>query len=397
MKKLFLKPQLKAVITFFKKPHGMALMLVIVIMAIMLPLVTDMNYEAKTEYEIAMNYKRKAEAKVLARSSVAFATVVFDLQKQLDAALKQFGITQKIDIWDVVPFDTAILRGFLSAGPFASLEDIPDTKEESEKQAKENEAFAAEKKEEGDPMFDFPGDFRIEFENEDTKINLNLIDSAAKDAISKMLMGIVESDNYDFIFEENTSRKEYVTREELIANIIDWVDLNSEKEGSGGGNEDDLYADFIPSYKVKNARFDTISELRMVYGIDDIIFRLLYPYITIYSTGKINLGKADASTIEAIIRSYAVDKSMSVFYNEEMMRELMGKVLAKRAKDGFNQLGDFTEVLKAEGIELPNVANIAGVDGNVYRIRAIGVKDEVESFVEMVVDREGNIYFYKEG
>ena len=105
------------------KKRGFALVLVLVMIAVMLPIVSDMNYEAKTEFDLAMNYKHKAEAQALAASAVNFAVVIFDLQKQVESLLKQFNLSNQIEIWDIIPMDTALLRTFTDAGPFVDIED----------------------------------------------------------------------------------------------------------------------------------------------------------------------------------------------------------------------------------------------------------------------------------
>jgi len=373
----------------------------------MIPIVTDMNYEARNEFKMAMNYKRKAEADILAQSAVNFATVVFDLQKQLNMVMKQLGMnSQTTKIWDIIPFDTEILRNFASAGPFSSFGFDEENKASDNKNTQNNQKEKVDTSmymETGDALFDFDGDFSINFESEDTKINLNNLAFASKGVVITMLEGIIEPDIYDFLFLENTSRPQYVDRKELIQNIVDWIDSNNEKYTDGkkyieGGDETSLYSDFEPPYKVKNAKFDTISELHMVYGVTDIIYRLLEPYITIYSTGKININKANPFMLEAIIRSYATDKTLSIFSDQNQMREFMAKILAKRAKDGFKKIGDFIKKVKEEGVVLKSsIKKAIGTTGNVYRIKAIGKKSGVESWIELVVDQEGNIYYYKKG
>lgn len=370
------------------------MLIVIVMIAIMLPIAFDMNSNAKVEYELAMQYKKKAEARALAQSGANFAVVVFDLQKQLETSLKQFlgDSAASFEIWDIVPFDTAILREFTAAGPFADITDIYKKEEAEEKSSgdKGTEGSAAvQKEDEGDPFFEFPGDFSLAFANEDGKINLNMLDSSMSDSIVSILQSMISDDIYDFVFVEGTDRKEFVSREELIANIKDWIDM--------AGGDSPLYDDFIPSYKLKNARLDTLDELYMVYGVNNVIYKILYPYITIYSTGKINIVKADYQMLEAIIRAYAEDKSLSIFSNEDAMRELMGKVLAERAKTGFTNVDDFISVVSKEGITLnSNVKNILEVKGSIYKIVSTGEKDGVVSTIEMVVDREGNLYYYRE-
>ena len=178
------------------KKRGFALVLVLVMIAVMLPIVSDMNYEAKTEFDIAMNYKHKAEAQALASSAVNFAVVIFDLQKQVESLLKQFDMSNQIEIWDIIPMDTAVLRTFTDAGPFVDIEDVV-SKTDVDKPAgaatndKQGEHTYTET---GDPIFQFPGDFKVEFKSEDTKINLNQLAYGTKSAIIKMLEALIEPD-----------------------------------------------------------------------------------------------------------------------------------------------------------------------------------------------------------
>ncbi len=57
----------------------------------------------------------------------------------------------------------------------------------------------------------------------------------------------------------------------LAAAIVDWRDSNS--DSSEGGAEDDIYQRLNPAYRCKNANYETIDELRLVYGMD---LELLY-------------------------------------------------------------------------------------------------------------------------
>lgn len=55
----------------------------------------------------------------------------------------------------------------------------------------------------------------------------------------------------------------------FAAAIIDWRD--EDEEVSEGGAEADVYARMIPSRQIKNAPFDTVDELMMVYGADSVL------------------------------------------------------------------------------------------------------------------------------
>ena len=52
---------------------------------------------------------------------------------------------------------------------------------------------------------------------------------------------------------------------ELAAAIIDWRDSNSEVTTSGA--EDEIYQRLNPAYRCKNGPFDSVDELRLVYGM----------------------------------------------------------------------------------------------------------------------------------
>ena len=56
---------------------------------------------------------------------------------------------------------------------------------------------------------------------------------------------------------------------ELAAAIVDWRDSNSTV--SDGGAEDETYQRLNPPYRCKNAPFESIDELRLVYGMTDEI------------------------------------------------------------------------------------------------------------------------------
>lgn len=58
---------------------------------------------------------------------------------------------------------------------------------------------------------------------------------------------------------------------ELAAAIVDWRD--SDSEVSSGGAEDETYLRQRPAYKTKNALFESIDELRLVFGMElDILY-----------------------------------------------------------------------------------------------------------------------------
>ena len=70
---------------------------------------------------------------------------------------------------------------------------------------------------------------------------------------------------------------------EVVAALGDWIDSDSDQTGNAVADEDRLYDMLDSPYESKNAAFDSIDEVQLVYGIDDELFSLLKPAITIYN------------------------------------------------------------------------------------------------------------------
>ena len=84
-----------------------------------------------------------------------------------------------------------------------------------------------------------PAEPTFDFVDEASKLNLNTATPAMLAALPRMT-------------------------EDLAAAIIDWRDTDSNL--TQGGAEDDIYLRLNPPHKCKNSPFETIGELRMVYG-----------------------------------------------------------------------------------------------------------------------------------
>lgn len=57
----------------------------------------------------------------------------------------------------------------------------------------------------------------------------------------------------------------------IAAAVVDWRDEDS--DASEGGAEDEIYQRLTPAYRCKNANYETVEELRLIYGMD---LELLY-------------------------------------------------------------------------------------------------------------------------
>jgi hypothetical protein len=117
------------------------------------------------------------------------------------------------------------------------------------------------------------------------------------------------------VFETERSDGQRYTREEVIANLIDWVDPDDTRTAfdvtgnlidSTGEGEDSYYARQDDRYKVKDEPFDSIEELRLVRGVDDELYDFLKDKVSVHSAGKVNVNSASAEVLAAHLRAASV-------------------------------------------------------------------------------------------
>jgi DNA uptake protein ComE-like DNA-binding protein len=145
---------------------------------------------------------------------------------------------------------------------------------------------------------------------------------------------------------------------ELAAAIIDWRD--SDSEPSQGGAEDETYLRRIPSYRCKNAPFETVDELRLVFGMDlEILYGedwnrngVLDPNENDGSAsppndnrdGRLDPGLAEYVTVVSLEPNTRSDGSARINVSNQQSRQQLQQLLEEtfgedRARDILAQLG----------------------------------------------------------
>lgn len=111
--------------------------------------------------------------------------------------------------------------------------------------------------------------------------------------------------NWDSLFETVGVPRE--TRDELVDCLIDWVDVNELSHLNGV--ESEYYERLTPPYSSKNGPFDTVNELVLIKGFDELIhekdktvYQAVSKFLTTYSEGKkININAALRDTLMAYL------------------------------------------------------------------------------------------------
>lgn len=118
------------------------------------------------------------------------------------------------------------------------------------------------------------------------------------------------------LFEKEQEDGHRYTREEVVGNIVDWIDADDNRiyidplnwgqwsQGTGEG-EDSYLRELESPYRSKDAPMESIQELRLIRGINDELYEFLKDRVSVYgSTGKVNINSADTDIIASLLQTY---------------------------------------------------------------------------------------------
>jgi general secretion pathway protein K len=131
------------------------------------------------------------------------------------------------------------------------------------------------------------GEVSVAIEDEERKIDLNRImlpnGNAPDDrrlAVFQRLLEILEIDR-------------------AVADaVVDWLD--NDEDPRVGGAESSYYLGLPNPYRAKNDLFDTVGELRLVRGVTDEIYEKLRPFVTVSSSGRVNINTAPKEVLMSL-------------------------------------------------------------------------------------------------
>jgi type II secretory pathway component PulK len=118
--------------------------------------------------------------------------------------------------------------------------------------------------------------------DEERKINLNLIKSP--EVLLRLFMEVASLDKED--------------ARGLVDSIQDWEDADDDPRASGA--ESRYYKDLNPGYLPRNGKMATLAELQWIKGLVPEIYQRIRPYVTLDSSGQVNLNTASRAALEAL-------------------------------------------------------------------------------------------------
>jgi len=229
-----------------KKPvcnqRGMALLLVLVVVALLSALLTELAFSTLVDLRLAETFRDSTRAAYLAKGGIRVGRIILQEDGQ-NISSRDFD--HPSELWGL---------GVVSQYPV------------------------------GD------GFLTISVEDLEGKLNLK-----------RLVIGTGSSEQADVIVKERFNslftELNFPDPEELTAALIDWIDSNSDVyDGYSNvgvvGAEDNYYLNQKKTYKCKNAPLDSLDELVMVRGFTPEMVEILDKYIAVSGGATLNLNTA---------------------------------------------------------------------------------------------------------
>jgi general secretion pathway protein K len=131
------------------------------------------------------------------------------------------------------------------------------------------------------------GAIRVTVEDEERKLNLNLLVLQNGNAVDENRLG-----------QFRLLLTQLGLDPSLADAVVDWLD--NDDSPRVGGAESSYYEALPFPYKAKNDLFDSIDELRLVRGFTPEIFEKLRPFVTVTSSGKVNINTAPKEVLMSL-------------------------------------------------------------------------------------------------
>lgn len=174
--------------------------------------------------------------------------------------------------------------------------------------------------------------------------------------------------------------------------VLDWLD--NEESPRVGGSESSYYLSLPYPYKSKNDLFDTVAELRLVRGVTPEVFEKLLPYVTVHSTGRVNINTAPKAVLMALSAGQG-ETSMG-----EIDEKTADALIASRQDRPFQKTATLKSDLAAVNPVLGTIygtifKNLIDVRSANFHIRATGDVSGTVRTIDAVGNRNGNVILWR--
>jgi type II secretory pathway component PulK len=386
-----------------KSRRGVALLMVTMLLGFVAIVGTDISLSGEVRIQRAAHQRDELQAESLARSGINFYRLILVANKQLGensqmaSGAAMLGINLGDALWQWLPtINSSLLRMLMVMDGSVDEEDVErlatDGLTAEERQASRDEGVSMF----SDSNFlDFEGDFIAQITDEDSRISIVGLSAAQEGSIMEnptaiQLFGLMSGEENDqWFYQQN------IDRWEIIANLKDWMDRDTDRSGSLGGYEDNVYNSLESPYLTKNAPFDTKEEIRLVEGWQDAVFERFGDSITIYGAGLINVNTASDEVLTGLLKAY-VTPSPSDYQCELILVQMKEYALLTQFTNG----EDFITWLSGQGLTVgETLGTVIGTNSNVFTVQSMGIVGDSTTTITAVMDfsteSEGRIAYWR--
>ncbi|MCB9638039.1 MAG: general secretion pathway protein GspK [Myxococcales bacterium] len=296
-----------------KRSQGLALLMVLSLLVLATTLTLELQYDARVQLQMAANSRDALRAEYLAKSALEFTHLLLSFEHKFrkikgtfKAGIKQLlgsrpemaMLLNRFQLWSLVPVNSDLIKS-IAGGAYgrAKRKEGDETKGRSSDQGQLY------------PFGDFSGRFSASLTDESAKINLNHFYNAREAAVlRKQLEAIFAPPRYNPLFENPRADGTRITRQEQISAIQDWIDPDNRVAGEASNSEDTKYRYDEKGYYTKNSYLDSVKELRLIYGVDDIFYQTFGHLFTVYGPLRINIQQADINILRGLVMAHGRPK-----------------------------------------------------------------------------------------
>jgi hypothetical protein len=261
--------------------RGVALLVVLGTLTLVAATVMDFQFNSRVDMQLAYNARDGLQAEYNALSAMRLRALILRHARRLDQGLQMLGPAIGLDanmmppigqVLDMVPIECGLMSTIIheTGGEL----DLGDTDDDKDVEGEGSGGF-------------FTGECNATSESEHTKISINVmanITLGTNKQVAQLLVGLLSNPAFERHFEEDDRNGTHAeSPEELVSAIADWIDADKNQTGNLVGDEDRFYANLKDEYEVKNAPFDSLAELALVHGVDDELYDILAPNVSVYT------------------------------------------------------------------------------------------------------------------
>lgn len=268
--------------------RGVALLMVLAMLALLGSLIADFQFTARVDIEMAYSARDTLQAEYNALSALRMRALLLKQSRKVgDVAKALSGLTAQAGAAGGAAgaASQSPLGGQLPLGQI--LEMIPVecglmnaiTRRVDRSQPRGGDADAQHED-------FFLGECMATSESEHSKIPINLLRNNIQDratTVAQMLLGLLSDARLRHFFESDDHLGSHIESPLLLVqSMTDWTD-SDHTEALNLGDEDRHYQSLKDPYRAKNAPFDSVSELQLVHGMSDGLYNVLRDHVTIYN------------------------------------------------------------------------------------------------------------------